>query len=108
MEKISRRCGIPADELRYREKTSTTHRERRVGEFDWELLKKASFLNGATDIALTFTDYLSPKNREAKRFEQLTTDTIKFIEEIEHVTRARVTLIETGFDSRSIIDRREW
>jgi adenylosuccinate synthase len=107
-KEISRRSKIPLKVLLKREKTSTTHRDRRVGEFDWELLRKAALINGATDIAFTFTDYLSPDNELARRYEQLTKDTINMIEEIEHVSKARVSLIGTGFDSRSIIDRREW
>jgi len=105
---ISRRSGISMSKLRHRERTSTTNRKRRVGEFDWELLKKAAFINGATDIALTFADYLSPDNQLARRFDQLTKETTDLIEEIEHVAKARVSLIGTGFDSRSIIDRRRW
>lgn len=107
-DEISKRSGIPVDKLLERERTSTTHRQRRVGEFDWELLRKSAFINGATDIALTFTDYLSPNNQLVRRFDQLTKETRDLIEEIEHVTKARVSLIGTGFDSRSIIDRREW
>lgn len=105
---ISRRSEIKLSELRRTERTSTTNRRRRVGEFDWNLLRKASFLNGPTDIALTFSDYISVKNKEAKRFEQLTSETINMIDEIEHVSRAKVSLIATGFNSRSVIDRREW
>lgn len=107
-KEISRRSGISIEKLQHREKTSTTNRARRVGEFDWETIRKAAFLNGATDIALTFADYLSPRNQLVRRYEQLTDETIEMIEEIEHVTKARVSLIGTGFDSRSIIDRREW
>lgn len=77
-----------------------------MAEFDWELLRKSAFLNRPTDIALA--DYISISNRSAKRFEQLTPETINMIEEIEHVTRPRVSLIGTGFNSRSIIDRRDW
>jgi hypothetical protein len=44
-------------------------RTRRVGEFDWVLLRKAASLNAPTDIALTFADYLNVKNRKARRFE---------------------------------------
>src|SRR5207245_10544510 len=50
---ISRRSGVPLSELQRTEKTSTTHRKRRVGEFDWELLRRAASLNAPTDIALT-------------------------------------------------------
>lgn len=105
---ISRRSGIPAEELERTEKTSTTKRRRRVAEFDWTLLRRAASLNGPTDIALTFVDYLSIKNRDARRFEQLTEETIRFIEEVERVAAAPVSLIATRFHVRSIIDRRAW
>jgi adenylosuccinate synthase len=105
---IHRRSEIPLKELEKTERTSTTNRERRIAEFDWSLLRKASSLNGPTDIALTFADYLSIKNRAARRFEQLTRETIHFIEEIERVAAAPVSLIATRFNFRSIIDRRTW
>ena len=107
-EEISERSGISLEELERTERTSTTDRERRIGEFDWGLLRKASLLNRPTDVALTFSDYLTIKNRYAKRFEQLHPDTINFIQEIERVSGARVSLISTGFNPRSIIDRRSW
>ena len=105
---ISERSGIGLEELERTERTSTTNRERRIGEFDWEMLRNASLLNRPTDIALTFTDYLTIENRAAKRFDQLHPDTINFIEEIERVSEARVSLVGTGFNPRSIIDRRSW
>ncbi len=107
-KEISRRSGVPESELRGVERTSTTHRKRRVGEFDWNLLRRAVSLNAPTDIALSFADYLSVENRDARRFEQLTLETIRFIEEIERVASAPVSLISTRFNSRSIIDRRAW
>lgn len=108
LEVIANRSGIPFEELEKTERTSTTNRERRISEFDWDLLRRASMLNAPTDIALTFTDYLTIENRAAKRFEQLHRDTINFIQEVERVSRARVSLIATGFNQRSIIDRRSW
>jgi len=108
LKEISKRSGIELKELEKIEITSTTHRKRRIAEFDWVLLRKSALLNGPTDIALTFTDYIDKKNREAKRFEQLTRETIDAIEEIERVTHARVSLIATGFNDRSVIDRRSW
>jgi adenylosuccinate synthase len=105
---ISERSNIPLSELQSTEKTSTTNRKRRVAEFNWSLFRKAVSLNGPTDVALTFADYIHIKNRKARRFEQLTTDTLRFIEEIECVASAPVSLIATRFDHRSIIDRRAW
>jgi adenylosuccinate synthase len=41
--------------------------------------------------------------------EQLTQETLQFIDEIERVTGARVSLISTGFMlHRGVIDRRDW
>jgi adenylosuccinate synthase len=105
---ISERSGIPKAELEKREITSTTKRKRRVSEFDWVLLRKAATLNAPTDVALTFADYFSQKNEQARRFEQLTEETLRFIEEVERVALAPVSLISTRFHSRSIIDRRAW
>lgn len=107
-EEIARRAGVPVRQIRTNERTSTTNRERRVGAFDWVLLRKNSALNGPTDIAITFADYLDPLNAGARRYEQLTPDTIRFVEEVERVGAAPVSLISTRFDFRSIIDRRTW
>jgi adenylosuccinate synthase len=105
---ISKRSGIPLDELQKNEKTTSTGRKRRVGEFEWELLRLATSLNGPTDIALTFVDYLNKKNQEARRYEQLDDATISFIEEVERVARTPVSMISVRFAFRSIIDRRTW
>jgi adenylosuccinate synthase len=100
--------GISEAQLRKTEKTTTTQRQRRVGRFEWSLLRRAASLNGPTDVALTFADYLDTKNSAAQRFEQLTPSTIRFIEEVEAVTGAPVSLISTRFGARAIIDRRKW
>jgi len=107
-KEVARRSGIPYSELLRCERTSTTNRRRRVDEFDWALLRKAASLNAPTDIGLTFVDYLSLKNREARQFEQLEDETKAFIGEVERVAAAPVTLISTRFHHRSIIDRRAW
>lgn len=107
-EVVSQRSKVPLEQLIKTEKTSTTRRDRRVSEFDWVQLRKAAALNGPTDIALTFADYLDRRNEAARRYEQLRPETIKFIEEIERVAAAPVSLISTRFDFRSVIDRRYW
>ncbi|HEX5434799.1 MAG TPA: adenylosuccinate synthetase [Candidatus Angelobacter sp.] len=93
-QEIGQRSGVDPQELEALEKTSTTHKKRRVGEFDWALLRRSSSINGPTDIALTFADYVSVRNTEARRFEQLTPETIRFTEEIEKVSGAPVSLEE--------------
>jgi adenylosuccinate synthase len=108
LKEIARRSHISLKELNRTERTSTTNRERRISEFDWTLIRKAASLNAPTDISLSFVDYIDIANRQARRFEQLTEETIRFIEEVERVTTAPVSLITTRFHSRSIIDRRTW
>lgn len=107
-QEVADRSGIPVDELKAAEKTTTTKTQRRVAEFGWSDVRRAAALNGPTDIALTFADYIGIANRNARRFEQLTPDTIRFCEELERVTVAPVSLIATRFHYRSIIDRRRW
>ncbi|MCW5550884.1 MAG: adenylosuccinate synthetase [Verrucomicrobiae bacterium] len=107
-EEVAQRSRHDAVDLRSKELTSTTKRQRRVSEFDWALLRRAATLNAPTDIALTFVDYIAKANEKARRFEQLTPDTIRFIEEVERVAAAPVSLVSTRFHSRSIIDRRMW
>jgi len=107
-ETISRRSRIPLDQLKTTEKTTTTARKRRVGEFDWAWLRHSAALNGPTDLALTFVDYLNKKNEKARRYDQLDSATKEFIFEVERVGAAPVSLISTRFDFRSIIDRRAW
>ena len=108
LAEISRRSGIPLSTLQKTERTSTTNRKRRIAEFDWVLLRKAALINGPTDIALTFVDYISEKNQRAQRFEQLTPETLNFIQEIERIAGVPVSVIATGFNNRSVIDRRSW
>jgi adenylosuccinate synthase len=108
LAEIERRSGITLSRLEKTETTSTTKRRRRISEFDWVLLRRAAELNTPTDVALSFVDYLSIKNQEARRFEQLTTETVRFIQEVERVAEAPVSLISTRFHHRSIIDRRAW
>jgi adenylosuccinate synthase len=105
---IANRSGIDVAEFERIERGSVSDKQRRVAEFDWALLRKASVLNGPTDIALTFVDYLDVRNREARRFDQLQSATIQFIEEVERVAAAPVSLISTRFHVRSVIDRRAW
>jgi adenylosuccinate synthase len=107
-EELARRSGIPQEELEQTEKGSVSLRQRRIAEFDWALLRRSVELNGATDIAFTFADYVSIKNRAAQRYDQLTDETIRFIEEVERVSGVPVSLITTRFDARSVIDRRRW
>ena len=108
LKEIANRSGLREELLKKTERTSTTDKPRRIAEFDWEQLRRSTILNGPTDIALTFVDYIWHENTQARRFEQLTPDTIRLIEEIERISGVPVSLISTRFHTRSIIDRRNW
>ncbi len=114
-EEVAKRAGLNPVDVAQFEKTSTTRRDRRVGWFEWDQFRHACSLNAPTDVVLTFADYIDAQNENARRFEQLTADTIKFIEELERVAQAPVSLINTRFprsdeaiDLRTVIDRRNW
>jgi adenylosuccinate synthase len=107
-ETIADRSGLAIDDVMGPEKGSVSGNQRRVAEFNWELLDWACRLNGPTDIALTFADYIDGTNRDARRFDQLSSQTVQFVEEIESVAGVPVSMIVTRFDVRSVIDRRHW
>lgn len=108
MEEIHKRSRIPLDPLKLAERTTTTNKERRIAEFDWEQFKDSVQLNGPTDIALTFVDYFGIENRKAFRFEQLNVEAIRFVEEVERVSGRPVSLLSTDFNWRNVVDRRAW
>ncbi|QOZ32102.1 adenylosuccinate synthetase [Bradyrhizobium sp. CCBAU 53421] len=107
-ETVAARSGLPIDEIKPAEHGSVSRNLRRIAEFDWEQVRRSAVLNGATDVALTFSDYIAASNRQATRFEQLTDETRAFIAELERVTNAPVSLISTRFDRFGVIDRRSW
>ncbi len=108
MEIIAERSGKNAEDLKKKEITTTTKKNRRIAEFSWSLYRKACELNSPTDIALTFTDYISTKNEKARRYDNLTAETKSFVEELERCSGVKVSLIGTTFDYRAVIDRRNW
>lgn len=108
MKTVADRSGKDAEDLVKKEITTTTKKNRRIAEFSWSLFRKACELNSPTDIALTFTDYISTKNENARRYENLTDETRRFVEEIERCSGVKVSLIGTTFDYRAVIDRRNW
>lgn len=107
-DEVAKRSDKNSDELKKKEITTTTKKDRRVAEFSWSMFRKACEINSPTDIALTFADYLSIKNENARRYEQLTSETKMFIEELERCSGVKTSLIGTGFGYRAVIDRRNW
>lgn len=108
LEDIADRSAIDIEELQKTEKGTISGTKRRIAEFDWVQLRKSAVLNGATDIALTFADYHGIGNRAATTFQQLLPETTKFIDQVEMVSGARVSLISKEFAADGVIVRGEW
>lgn len=105
---VAKRSGVALEELLGTEKGSVSNKQRRVGEFEWAQVARSVQLNSLTDIALTFADYINVDNRNARRFDQLSAETLAFITEVERFAGVPVSMIATRFEVRSIIDRRRW
>lgn len=108
LDAVADGAGLPPEDLAQREVGSVSGTPRRIAAMGWARLRQAAELNGATDIALTFADYIDSANRSARRFDQLTSRTIGLIDEVEQVTGCRVSLVSTDFAARGLLDRRAW
>lgn len=83
-----------------------TGRERRSAPFNFDIVKRAVMINGATQIALTKLDALYPNCKGARKFEDLPVEAKEFVKEIERQVGIPVVLIGTGPDALDMIDRR--
>lgn len=81
------------------ERTTVTKKVRRVATFSMEQVEEAVVLNGATEIALTFADYIDP-NIAGKHGGEVSLrhwpKVQKLAEHIEEVTQVPVTMVGTG------------
>ncbi len=102
---VSERSGIPLEELIEAEKGTVSNRLRRIAEFDWGQLRRATELNGATDIALTFVDYLGVENRRATDYGGLNERAQEFIRRVEAVAGVPVTLVSKAFADGGVLER---
>ena len=105
---VAERSANDPKVIKAHEVGSRSGKPRRVSEFDWSLLRKACHLNSPTDIALTFVDHVQARNATAVRFEQLSEETISFVEAVEAVSGVPCSLIANKFDFKCVIDRRRW
>jgi adenylosuccinate synthase len=100
-EELSQRLGRDVEE-----RTTVTHKIRRVGEWDAELVERAVWLNGPTSFALTFADYINPEDEGLLEFDSLSRKTKAFISYLESWYGVPVDFVGTGGDGWRIIDRR--
>ncbi|MGO7545442.1 adenylosuccinate synthetase [Rhizobium leguminosarum] len=107
-DEISLRSGLPTEAISKTEIGSVSGKTRRIAEFDWEQIRRSAYWNGASDIALTFVDYLGAENVSASTFEELNDTARQFISDIERVCGVPVSLVSKGFGRNGLIDRRTW
>lgn len=90
--------GIPTEQ----ERTTVTKKVRRVATLSVKQIEDAVRINGATDIALMFADYVEPSLYGASRLPMQRSDlgeVVEIVDKIEAEARCRVTMIGTGPDS---------
>ena len=85
---------------------TVTGRPRRAAPFSIKLAKRAAMLNSATSIAITKFDILFPETANQTDYTKLPAHAKKFVEDIEGEIGIPVTLIGTGAEVDSTIDRR--
>lgn len=80
---------------------------RKASGIDFEMLKYATQINGATQIALSFCEHYDPNIKNAKYYHQITKDIWDLIFKIQKETGVPVTMLNTGKSYNNIIDLRE-
>lgn len=77
---------------------------RKAASINFDMLKYACEINGATRIALTFLDHYDKKITGATKTNQITDKVWDLIEKIENNTKVPVTILNTGKSYNSIVD----
>lgn len=94
-EQVWDRAGVPP-EFRIAEQTTVTARQRRIGEFDISLLKRAVRVTGATELVVTFAEYFDWANRGARGKGALSRRTLVWLAELERTMKIPIVGVSTG------------
>lgn len=103
-EVVAERSGTPREEIT--ELTTVTKKLRRVFEPHWERLREMCRVNGVTQIALNFANYIDYSIYGKNSVDDITDKVWEFIYRVERETGVPVTLIGTGPKDQDIIDLR--
>lgn len=103
-EEVARRGNVPFETIS--EYTTVTGKLRRVFEPHWGRLRQMVEVNGVTQIALNFANYIDYSVTGARTPEELTPKVWDFINKIEDETGVKVTLVGTGPKHSDIVDLR--
>lgn len=79
------------------ERTTVTNKVRRIGSWDEDLVIRASQINGTTKVAFTFLDYVVPEDAGKTDPKLLSNSSVRLINYVEKMTRAKVVLAGTGY-----------
>lgn len=93
---IASRSNQDVDALKSRELTSTTRRQRRVGEFSWSQFREAVNINRPTRLFLTFADYIHPSAAGVIDLSKLPDPVLEFVLRLEQQSGVPVAGISTG------------
>lgn len=94
-EQVAQQAGAPQT-LATKELTTVTKRLRRVFTFSEEQLYDAVTINGATQIALNFANYIDWSCYGTNDFDALPPKVKQFISMVEDVAHIPVTIVGTG------------
>lgn len=88
------------------EHTTVTKKVRRIGAWDPDLMYQAVVINRPTSIALTFLDYLEPKDEGKTQYSDLSNQSIRFVDYLEAEFGIPVSMIKTGEANECMIWRK--
>lgn len=103
--------GLPESVKRQTQADGTKGEYERIFEWDWSDFRKSLILCAPTKMALTFADWLNPKDGGVQKWEDLTDNTTRHVVQMEQeamVLLGRpvpVVLIRTGAEEQDAIVR---
>jgi len=92
-EQLQRESGYP---YAIEERTSVTHKIRRVARFDWGLATQAAKFNRPTRVAVNGLDYFDYQNLRATARDLLSRNAAEFLERLEAQLNASVSYVGVG------------
>ena len=104
-EAVADAAGAPP-EIKAKELTTVTKRQRRVFTFSYTQIAEAAVVNGATHLALNFANYIDWTCYGSNDRNALSDKVWKFIESVESETGVKVALVGTGPQLNHVIDLR--
>jgi len=90
---VQRESGYP---YTIEERTSVTHKIRRVGRFEWDLAERCAQVNKPTRLAVNGLDLLNYSNNDVKQFHLLSQSARHFVTELSDVARCEIAYLGTG------------